>query len=316
MLQMRQIVLLASLCLLLLSCKREGLTMRVATFNVRCDIGVDSTQNWQFRLPVIQGFFDDASVDIYGMQEVLPNQLEDLKAMLPDYQVVAAGRQDGKSEGEMVPIFFKKDRFTLLASSHFWLSQTPDSAGSMHWGTHYPRMVTWVKLRDTQNGYIFYYFNTHLSHVSPEARYQSAWLLLDKIKVLAAKAPVIVGGDFNCTALEETYQVLTTHWDGYQLLRDARHHALLPADKDAATFNGYSPDETHQVIDYIFVNGFYTTLKYAVWQIQRDNVFISDHYPVVVDLRFLLNEQMPVLESKPVNRKQFNTVVPTLEPQH
>ena len=42
-------------------------------------------------------FYD---VDILGTQEVLHNQLEDLKQRLPEYGVIGVGREDGKEKGE------------------------------------------------------------------------------------------------------------------------------------------------------------------------------------------------------------------------
>ena len=41
-------------------------------------------------------FYD---VDILGTQEVLHNQLEDLKQRLPEYGVIGVGREDGKEKG-------------------------------------------------------------------------------------------------------------------------------------------------------------------------------------------------------------------------
>ena len=64
------------------------------------------------------------------MQEVLRHQLEDLKARLPEYAEVGVGREDGKTQGEYAPLFYKKDRFELLDNNTFWLSQYPDSVAS------------------------------------------------------------------------------------------------------------------------------------------------------------------------------------------
>jgi hypothetical protein len=51
--------------------------------------------------------------DIIGLQESVVNQFKDLKAALPDYEAIGAGRDDGKLHGEMVPIFFNKNRFSV-----------------------------------------------------------------------------------------------------------------------------------------------------------------------------------------------------------
>lgn len=41
--------------------------------------------------------------DVVGMQEVLKNQLDDLKNRLPQYTVLGVGRADGKEKGNTVP---------------------------------------------------------------------------------------------------------------------------------------------------------------------------------------------------------------------
>src|SRR3546814_10516417 len=42
---------------------------------------------------------------------------------------------------------YRTDRFTLLASGTFWLSQTPDRPGK-GWDAAYPRIASWARLRD------------------------------------------------------------------------------------------------------------------------------------------------------------------------
>ena len=72
-------------------------------------------------------------MDILGTQEVLHNQLEDLKQRLPEYGVIGVGREDGKEKGEYSALWYQKDRFNLLDSGYFWLSETPEVAGSKGW---------------------------------------------------------------------------------------------------------------------------------------------------------------------------------------
>lgn len=48
-------------------------------------------------------------LDVVGFQEVLVNQLTDLKGLMGEgYDHVGVGRDDGKKKGEFVPIFYKK----------------------------------------------------------------------------------------------------------------------------------------------------------------------------------------------------------------
>ena len=62
-----------------------------------------------------------------------------------------AGRDDGKEKGEMMALYYKRDRFEKLDSGHFWLSETPDVPGSKSWGAWSTRMCTWVKLQPLED---------------------------------------------------------------------------------------------------------------------------------------------------------------------
>jgi hypothetical protein len=42
-------------------------------------------------------------------------------------------RNDGKRQGEAVPIFWRKDVATLKSVEHFWLSDEPEKPGSIGW---------------------------------------------------------------------------------------------------------------------------------------------------------------------------------------
>lgn len=56
-------------------------------------------------------FYD---ADILGTQEVLHNQLEDLKQRLPEYDVVGVGREDGKEKGNTVRFGIRKNALHCL----------------------------------------------------------------------------------------------------------------------------------------------------------------------------------------------------------
>ena len=68
--------------------------------------------------------------DLVGMREVLRDQIGDLEILLPQYGWIGVGRDDGADGGEFSPIFYRKDRFTVLDSGTFWLSETPEVTGS------------------------------------------------------------------------------------------------------------------------------------------------------------------------------------------
>ena len=66
--------------------KTEKITVNWATFNIRYDNPADSLNNWEYRKDTVAAFIKANQLDIVGMQEVLHNQLEDLKQRLPNMQ--------------------------------------------------------------------------------------------------------------------------------------------------------------------------------------------------------------------------------------
>ena len=104
---------------------RESLTLRLMTYNIRLDLASDGQNSWSHRREWVAAQVDWLHPDIFGMQEVLPNQKSDLAAALPRYRLVGDGR-DGNGEGEASPIGFDTRRLDLLGSGMYWLSPTPD----------------------------------------------------------------------------------------------------------------------------------------------------------------------------------------------
>ena len=118
--------------LTLASCSKQPETTQVrwATFNVRYDNPADSLNNWQYRKDSVASFIKSQNIDIVGMQEVLHNQLEDLKARLPEYDEVGG---DGMTERPKENMLRCSSRKTVLKCSTTTLSgcrNTPTAQAS------------------------------------------------------------------------------------------------------------------------------------------------------------------------------------------
>lgn len=283
-------IIFAILFIFLFSCSNDK-QVRIATFNIRYDNSGDGINSWESRMPLIQLFFQKEKLDIIGMQEVTRKQLVDLQNLLPDYNYVEQGREAGKEYGEYCPIFYKKSKFSILAKSHFWLSDTPDIPGSIHWIGTIPRIVTWAKMKNNHSGHIFFVFNTHFCNVSETAREKSAILLLQKINEIAGYAPVLLTGDFNSENDSKTYQILTSNWDRFISMMDSESMAKKFVNRDSTTFNGFGSISVPKKIDYIFVNSYFSVSNYKVHVVKENGVYISDHYPVSITANFLFERQ-------------------------
>lgn len=283
-------IFVAILIIFLLSCSQDK-QVRIATFNIRYDNSGDGINSWEARMPLIQSFFQKEKIDIIGMQEVTHKQLVDLQNLLPDYNYVGQGREAGKENGEYCPIFYKKSKFSILSKSQFWLSDTPDVPGSISWMGTIPRIVTWAKMKSNHSGHIFFVFNTHFCHVSETAREKSAILLLEKINEIAGYAPVLLTGDFNAENNSKTYQLLTSNWDRFISMIDSESMAKKFVNRDSTTFNGFGNISVPQKIDYVLVNSYFSVSNYKIHVVKENGVYISDHYPVSITVRFLFDRQ-------------------------
>ena len=263
--------------------KEEKVQVKWGTFNVRYDNPADSMNNWQYRKDRVADFVKSQNLDVVGMQEVLHNQLEDLKARLPEYTEVGVGRDDGKTQGEYSPLFFKKDRFDLLDSNTFWLSQYPDSVGFIGWDGACTRIATWAKLKDKNSGRIIMAVNTHFDHVGTEARTKSALLIIDKIKEIVGEQPAVLTGDFNVSDKWDAYQTITTN---EFVMKDAFKIAEKKEGVDY-TFHDFGriPADSCEKIDYIFVTPQIKVVDELI-PAETPGQFLSDHNPHVATLEF------------------------------
>ena len=293
--------------LFLASCNIGGKKISVVSFNIKSVNNTDSTNSWKNRKPLIRSFLKKGKFDIISFQEVMKPQLDFLTNTLEGYTVISAGRKDGINNGEHCSIFFRTSKFDLLAKSYFWLSGSPEEPGSIDWGAHLPRMVTWVKLQNIKTGHIFFVFNTHLSH-NEYAQNKSVLLLLDKIKSIADNVPVIITGDFNMKAGSQPYMLITGNWHNYFSFSDAYKISTFPVTENSNTFNNFKVKEGIDRLDYIFVNGYLDVLNYKTYKITKGGIFISDHYPVMAELKFNIdrlerngkNKPLPKFAPKPV----------------
>lgn len=243
--------------------------VRVCTYNIRGDLPRDTaTVNaWRLRRDSLCKIIVRHDADIVCMQEVEARQLVDI-LQRTDYSFAG-------SRGLFNPILYKADRFELLHTETFWLSETmvPFSKG---WDGKYDRYCTWVQLRDRKSGVEFYVFNTHLDHRGEAARREGARLICEQAKLFAADAPLFICGDMNCLDDSDAYAQYTSQFS------DARKIATKVSGP-VGTAHNFGQVEAIR-IDYIFVNGKVRFSSYDVDDEGYPNgMYPSDHRPVFVD---------------------------------
>ena len=252
-------------------------SLSVMTFNMRYDNPEDGQNNWRFRRERIAGVIKAQEVDVLGTQELLSNQFNDLSGLLTGYQGVGVGRLGGVGSGEYCAVFFRKDRFTLLDSGTFWLSETPEVVGSLGWDGACERIATWVVLRD-RDGRELFFIDTHLDHVGQVARDEGVSLLMKRIETLSGGRPVILTGDFN----SEPGSSVVAHVQKDGVLRDAKAIAAQRSGTDWSFSDfGQIPEAERPLLDYIFVSGDIEAVRYEVLPDIFDGGYVSDHAPVM-----------------------------------
>ena len=254
----------------------------VGTFNVRYDNRGDSANPWVQRAPVVAALLRFHDFDVFGTQEALKSQLDDISNALPYYTRYGKGRDDGIDKGEHSAVFFKTDKFTLLDKGDFWLSATPD-VPSLGWDAKCcNRICSWVKLKDKKSGKELFFFNAHFDHQGVEARRQSSKLILKKIKDIAGDKPVIFTGDLNGSQTTEWYLTLANSGS----LRDSYRDVKYPYANNAS-FNAFGKSVGRtEIIDHIFVSSQLSASKWGILTDTYHGKYPSDHFPVLAIIEF------------------------------
>lgn len=299
--------LIFSLVLLCCCFTKVDAQFNVATYNIRVDKREDVLKGngWLKRHPKICELIRYHEFDIFGAQEVEEHQLKDMLDSLSGYSYIGVAREDGKSKGEYVPVFFKSDKFDLLESGNFWLSETPDIP-SKGWDAECYRIVSYGKFSVKKDGFVFWFFNTHFDHRGVQARKESAKLILQKIKDLAGPADkILLVGDFNVDQNSEVYSFIKS----YGTVKDSYDIASFKYAWHGTANNFEADIVTDSRFDYIFVSPSFKVSKYGILtDTYRDYVderkitlpnfsseivftkamlrLPSDHYPVKIEVNY------------------------------
>ena len=270
------------LVLVLFACNmvvaKAPIEIKTISYNIRT-LSNDGENRWEKRQHATKNMLNTHKPDVFGLQEAMTAHLKYIDNVCPQYKRVGVGRDDGKMAGEVMAIYYNTERFDLIASGTFWLSETPYEV-TQGWDAACFRTVTWVRLRDKETRKKFFYFNTHLDHRGRVAQTESIKLIIKKIKEIAGeRATVILGGDFNVVPEDEIFEPLN------EFMHAARTTATITEEK--GTFNHFGKLKNPSVIDHIFYRGRKIECKeYHVLDGDYGAPFISDHYPLEVVLSF------------------------------
>ena len=247
--------------------------LKLMSFNIRYAATSDTgDKSWRRRKSAVCEMVNTEKPAVMGTQECLSNQKADILDGCKDYAAIGVGRDDGRNNGEMMAIFYRKDDVTIEAWGTFWLSLTPD-VPSKDWDSACKRCATWARIKINASGKKFFYVDTHLDHKNGQAEQMA--VLEEKMDELnIGHLPMFLSADFN--VVED--DALFNHVQGYMC--NARKTA--PETDHVKSYNSWGKAGSGSIIDIIFYSrDKIVPLKFHTVTEKYDGLdYISDHYPI------------------------------------
>ena len=245
------------------------------TYNIRLDTEADGINMWDNRKEGVLSLIKEESVDILGIQEGLPSQIEYLSKKLDGYSMIGEGR-DGGNNGEYSAIYYN-NKMNLIETETFWLSETPEIP-SIGWDAAINRIATLgiFKIKKSKKELIVY--NTHFDHIGKIAREKSVRVILNHIKKNNYEnKSLIVMGDLNANPSELPIELLSEE------LNDS--FKILPIESPIGTFSGFDLNsKLLDRIDYIYTKNIKISDYKHLDKKLSSGLWPSDHLPILISM--------------------------------
>ncbi|MBR6767959.1 MAG: endonuclease/exonuclease/phosphatase family protein [Clostridia bacterium] len=299
--------------------------VKLLTFNLRYDITSHELMSLEVRGPHLMEIIKKYDPDSISFCEATNNWMKYLREEMPKlgYSCVGVGRDSGATGGtgngnEHSPVFYKTDKYELLESDTFWISDTPEVAGKA-WGTSIKRICSYAVLKDKNTGASYAHFGTHLDHQSEEARQNAALVIESYIREVLKKygdIGIVLSGDFNTSMSSTAYLSFTSFLDDSRSIAKEKKvvgittNSYRPNEWESSSSSGKTPTVgTGSPIDYIFLGK--NTASVSVYTVVNDLFTfehngktwhehpISDHYGVFCEATFTSpTANLPYSENK------------------
>ncbi len=244
--------------------------LNVVSFNIRCcdDKGGYSIAE---RAPRLNAVIAPYNADILALQEYRPAWEKHIAAFYDSEYDMFLKYRNQTVDIEASPILWKRDKFALVDSGYFWLSDTP-LVESRGWDEVYNcfRMCAWVILEEKSSGTRFAVMNTHFGF-GDRGQIKSAELIAG-YSASISPYPTVILGDFNMHPDSPAYAVMTEHFCD----------ANMPNPDLSTTYHGYSPEGKNEHIDYCFVNKGVKSAEQKIITETVDGKYPSDHFGLFI----------------------------------
>lgn len=252
---------------------------RVMSFNVRCkNDGIQTiTNRSKVAIEVVKQYAPDS----FGVQECTPRWKRIFAANLDGkYACVGAARDFYGPFTEYSSIYYLKDKYNLIDSGTFWLSETPEKRWTKSFDSACYRVASWALLEDKETGVRYTHINTHLDHVLETTREAQMKVLIECVNKVANGSPIIITGDFN--AYEDDSLVYEVACESFN---DAKKVAANSDKGRTFTSYGTKEEDGTGAIDFIFADKSLQIDTYKIIRNTVQDIYPSDHYPIVADIR-------------------------------
>lgn len=323
--------------------------LRILTHNIRFanDNPGNHERKWEDRFSYLSSHFRYHTRPYFApqatlvcMQEVLHKQMQDLiretfkssataegsdldGASGNDWTYVGVGRNDGKTEGEYSPIFFRQSAWDCVHYETVWLNETGD-VGKKGWDASSIRILTCAVLESrlpvvssdengsqqiSRSSKTILALNTHLDDQGEVSRREASKIILGVASRLRSRySPgfTFLAGDLNSEPDGDAYHIMNAPGSGFVDTRrlipeDGNSEGMIYAYGNELTFTGFVGDKGskgRQRIDFVHLGvsgdgheedelekARKMVQGYGVLPSQFDDeVWMSDHRAVVVDL--------------------------------
>jgi endonuclease/exonuclease/phosphatase family metal-dependent hydrolase len=278
------------------------------TFNILYGTARTPAGGWPERRKLVADVIGRWDPDVAGLQEAMSDQLSDLSSELPEYgilegpvsganrlrelagtfsSVLKRGAGCAVDPGEYCAILYRKDRFRVVASGAFWLSERPELPGSLLRGTWLPRVVHWARLEEARGQGLVTIYNAHMDYL-PWAPPRSGKILRERLDRDWDGTPQFLIGDLNTpTRSVALRDLLRSDPKNPRTppLRDAWAEAARREGPAATLHRGTGRGRWPGRIDHILFRAGMAVERLSTVTHCVGSIYPSDHFPVVAQMR-------------------------------
>lgn len=251
--------------------------VRVMSFNVRC--ASDPEGSIYNRSKIAEAIIEQYAPDSFGVQEARPKWLRILDRKFGDRYARTGEPRDWYGPfTEYSCVYYLKDKYNLVDSGTFWLSETPYEKYSVSFESKCRRIASWAILEDKETGEKYTHVNTHLDHVLESTRVEQCRVLLEEMAKIQLEGTLVITGDFNTYNDGEVYTTMLESTDDAGIIAENADSGI--------TFHSYGrkKDEGQGPIDFVFVTKGTKVENYKIIRDTAMDMYPSDHYPIIADI--------------------------------